>query len=74
MGALARARLPFANETASPATAATSSLLAALLRRVRTAAATRPDGWKLLRLQPAATGDPRLILAAALFTIELSNW
>jgi hypothetical protein len=77
MGTLGRAPLPFGSEgvTAAGTAPATTSRLASLSRRVRELVGpARPQGWKLERLLPAPAGDPRLVLAAALFTIELSHW
>lgn len=73
IGTLGRARLPFGGGAA--AAAGPTRRLSVFTSRLRALVApAAPQGWKLERLQPALAGDPRLVLAAALFAIELSHW
>jgi hypothetical protein len=77
MGTLARARLPSTVDDAagaSPSAPTIAGRLAAFGERLRAFVRARPQGWKLERRVPRSPGDPRLILAAALFAIELSHW
>lgn len=77
-GTLGTAPLPFLDDAATASAtnvAATTSRVGKWSKRLRAILdPPRPQGWKLERLLPAPPGDPRLVLAAALFTIELSHW
>jgi hypothetical protein len=77
MGTLARSRLPFGSELEAAGASSTTraARFARFAKRLREfAGPARPDGWKLERLQPTMPTDPRVILAAAIFAIELSHW
>lgn len=74
IGSLVRAPLPFSlpdGET-DPRTGLASLLpdrwYSALSRRAE------PQGWRFARVRLPADADPRLLVGAALFTIELSQW
>jgi hypothetical protein len=75
IGALARAPLPF-DTRAAPALPRLGALGRRLPVRMRTALANRlkPTGWRLERVAIPPHEDPRLSVAAAIFTVELSNW
>jgi hypothetical protein len=73
-GTLSYGRLPFA-PAAEPASAAPRTLPKWAPQRLRSAwtSINAPRGWKFQRtVQPGQ--DPRLLLAAALFTAELARW
>ena len=62
-------------DTTRPHASAYPSLIARVIDRFRRLA--RPDApraWKLEQRDPAHAADDRIVIAAALFTIELSQW
>lgn len=74
LGSLVRAPLPFV----VPDRADQRQLLLTRLlpERWRTALArrTEPRGWRFARIDAPSHADPRLLVGAALFTVELSHW
>jgi hypothetical protein len=72
-GSLARARLPFEPPGGEPGGRHLGRLRALLPARFASALVER-GGWKLERAAAPMLVDPRLLLAAALFAVELSQW
>jgi hypothetical protein len=72
-GSLARARLPFEPPGGEAGGRHLGRLRALLPARFASALVER-GGWKLERAAPSVLVDPRLLLAAALFAVELSHW
>jgi hypothetical protein len=75
IGALSRAPLPFDTRAAAAPTRL-ASLVRLLPMRVRDALAQRlkPKGWRFERATIPPHEDPRLAVAAAILTVELSHW
>ena len=74
IGSLVRAPLPFSIPESEAHLRAGIARLLPERWHIALARRAEPRGWRFARMMLPAHADPRLLVGAALFTIELSHW